>query len=204
MLAQLGHWLIAAMLGYIIGAFPSGVMVTRLLQRPDVRTAGSGHTGGLNTFRQAGIAGAALTVLLDLVKGALAAWLALKVTGNAWALPVAGVAAVIGHCWPVYLGFSGGMGLSTLGGLFFWQQPLAVLIAAALWWVSSRILHDSPRGVIVMSVLMIIYFLIIGWFARISPPVTVLGIAGVGVIFVRHLTQLPVYDRRAAAKHTKR
>jgi len=192
--------LIAAILGYVVGAFPTGVLVTRLLKRPDVRFSGSGHIGGLDTYRMAGVAGGAITALVDLSKGVLAAWLALRLTGTSWALPVAGVAAVAGHCWSVYIGFAGGMGLGTLSGLFLWQQPLAVFIAVALWGLGYLLLRSSPRAVMIMTVLMVPVFWLLGHFGYASPEVMALGIGGAGVVFLRHLTQLHVYDRRESSK----
>ncbi|MGA9348114.1 MAG: glycerol-3-phosphate acyltransferase [Anaerolineae bacterium] len=196
----IGRLLIATALGYIVGAFPTGVLVTRLLGKPDVRLSGSGHTGGLNVYRLAGLAWGVVTMLVDVSKGALAAWLALRLTGTPWALPAAGVGAVAGHCWSAYVGFAGGMGLSALGGLFLWQQPLVVPIAAVLWGLGYLLLRNSPRAVMIMGVLMVPIFWLLGNFGYASPEAVVLGIGGVGVIFIRHLTQLHVYDQRGAAE----
>ena len=195
----IGRLFLAAVLGYAIGAVPTGVVVTRLLKKPDVRSSGSGHMGGLNTYRQAGVAGGLVTALVDIGKGVLAAWLAQRLTGTSWALPVAGVAAIAGHCWSAYIGFAGGMGLGTMAGLFLWQQPVAPLIGAALWGLGYLPLRESPRSVMVMTVLIVPVFWLLGHFGYASPEVMALGIGGAGVIFIRHLTQLRVYDRRAAA-----
>lgn len=205
MLILIGRLLIVAVFGYLVGAFPTGVLVARLLGKPDPRFSGSGHTGGLNVYRLAGITWGAATALVDASKGALAAWLAVRLTGSPWALPAAGLGAVAGHCWSVYggrtrFGFAGGMGLSTLSGLFLWQQPLAVPIAVALWSLGYLLLRNSPRAVMLMAVLMPPVFWLLGTFGYASPQAVVLGIGGVGVIFVRHLTQLPIYDQRAAAE----
>lgn len=204
----IGRLLIAAALGYIVGSFPTGVLVTRLLGKPDLRFSGSGHTGGLNTYRVAGIAWGVVTALVDVSKGVLAAWLAVRLTGTPWALPAAGLGAVAGHCWSAYggrarggktrLGLAGGMGLSTLGGLLLWQQPLAVPIAVVLWGLGYLVLRNSPRAVMLMAMLMVPVFWLLGNFGYASPETVVLGIGGVGVIFVRHLTQLRLYDQRAA------
>jgi glycerol-3-phosphate acyltransferase PlsY len=196
----IGRLLIAAALGYVVGSLPSGVLVTRLLGKPDPRFAGSGHTGGLNVSRSAGLAWGALTGLADAAKGVLAAWLALRLTGTAWGLPAAGMGAVTGHCWSLYVGFAGGMGLGTLGGLFLWQWPLVVPMAAALWGMGYLLLGDSPRGVMAMNVLMVPIFWVLGRLGFLSPEATALGIGGVAIIFLRHLTQLPLYGRGAVAE----
>jgi len=196
----IGRLLVATVLGYIVGAFPTGVLVTRLLGTPDLRFSGSGHTGGLNVYRLAGLAWGVVTMLVDVSKGVLVAWLAVRLTGTPWALPAAGVGAVAGHCWSAYVGFAGGMGLSTLGGLFLWQQPLVVPIAVVLWGLGYLLLRNSPRAVMIMIVLMVPVFWLLGSFGYASPEAVVLGIGGVGVIFIRHLTQLHVYDQRGAAE----
>jgi glycerol-3-phosphate acyltransferase PlsY len=190
----------AAVFGYLVGSFPTGVLVTRLLGKPDLRLNGSGHTGGLNVYRMAGITWGVITMLVDVGKGVLAAWLSVRLMGTPWALPAAGMGAVAGHCWSAYAGFAGGMGLSTLGGLLLWQQPLAVPIAVALWGLGYLVLHNSPRAVMLMTVLMVPVFWLLRSLGYVSLEAAVLGIGGVGVIFVRHLTQLHAYDRPAAAE----
>jgi glycerol-3-phosphate acyltransferase PlsY len=191
--------LFAAVLGYIIGSFPTGVLVTRLLRKPDPRFTGSGHTGGLNVSRLAGLVWGVFTMLVDVCKGVLAAGLAVGLTGTPWALPAAGMGAVAGHCWSAYIGFAGGMGISTLSGLFLWQQPLVVPIAAVLWGLGYLLLRNSPRAVMLMTVLIVPVFWLLRSVGYVSLEAAVLGIGGVGVICVRHLTQLHLYDQRAAA-----
>jgi glycerol-3-phosphate acyltransferase PlsY len=196
----IGRLFFAAAIGYIVGSFPTGVLVIRLLGKPDLRSSGSGHTGGLNVSRLAGLAWGVVTALVDTSKGVLAAWLAVRLTGTSWALPAAGVGAVAGHCWSAYAGFAGGMGLSTLFGLFLWQQPLVLPIAVALWGLGRFLLHNSPRAVMLMTLLMVPVFWLLRSLGYVSLEVAVLGIGGVGVIFVRHLTQLHLYDQRTAAE----
>jgi len=201
----IGRLLVAAVFGYLVGSFPTGVLVARLLGKPDLRLSGSGHTGGLNVYRLAGIAWGVVTALVDVSKGVLAAWLAVRLTGTPWALPAAGIGAVAGHCWSAFggrtrFGFAGGMGLSTLGGLLLWQQPLALPIAVALWGLGYLLLRNSPRAVMLMAVLMAPVFWLLGNFGHASPEAAALGIGGVVVIFIRHFTQLHLYDQRATAE----
>ena len=196
----IGDLIIAVALGYVVGSFPTGVIVTRLLGKPDVRFSGSGHTGGRNTYRQVGLGGAALVALVDVGKGVLAAWLALRLTGNSWTLVAAGLAAIIGHCWSVYIGFAGGMGLSTMGGLFFWQLPWAPFLAAAMWGLLYLAVRNSPRAVMLMTVLMAPLFWLAWRLGYASPEVLALGLSGLAVIFVRNLTQLRVYEQRMPSK----
>jgi glycerol-3-phosphate acyltransferase PlsY len=146
-----------------------------------------------------GIVGIALTALADMGKSVLAAWLAIRLTGTPWALPAAGMGAVVGHCWSIYVGFAGGMGLGTLAGLFLWQRPLLVVVAAVLWGLGYLLLRDSPRAVMAATVVLMAIFWVLGRFGQLSPQATTLGIGGAAIIFVRNLTQLPRYDRRARA-----
>lgn len=188
--------LLAAALGYLIGSFPTGLVITRLLGKQDIRFAGSGHVGGRNVWRLAGFGWGAVTALVDAAKGALSGWLALRFFATPWALPAAGMAAAAGHCWSVYIGFVGGMGLGVLGGLFLWQCPLLVPLASALWGLGYLLLRNSPRGVMAMNMVMVPVFLVVHRTGHLSLEATALGIGGVAIVFVRHLTQLPHYDAR--------
>jgi glycerol-3-phosphate acyltransferase PlsY len=189
--------ILSALLGYVIGSFPTGVLLTRALGRPDVCSQGSGHTGGLNTYRQIGLIGGLCTTLVDLGKGVLAAWVAVRLSGTLWSLPLAGAAAVAGHCWSVFIGFSGGMGLSTLAGLFLWQLPLLPVLAACLWGVGFFLLRDRPRAVLIMAVLMVPVFGLCQRLGYLSAPAAMMGLAGLAVVFLRHATELARYDARA-------
>lgn len=103
-------------LGYLAGSLPFSIWVTRYVKQVDVRDAGSGHATTTNTIRQAGFGWGALVLILDLAKGFIPTFLAMRYSNEAWVVaPTAGF-AVFGHCWPVFAQFRGGMGLATLGG----------------------------------------------------------------------------------------
>jgi glycerol-3-phosphate acyltransferase PlsY len=183
--------LAAGVIGYLVGAFPSGVVVTRLWGAPDVRRAGSGHIGTTNTYRQAGLLAAVLVAALDLFKGVAAAWLGLALTGHPWALPVAGAAAVAGHCWPVYVGFQGGMGLATAGGIFLWQLPAGPVIFTAIWVAARIVLRHTARAVVVGLALGTPITLLL-WHP--SPPVMAYTLAAVAVLLIRYVSKLTRED----------
>ena len=130
------QFVVAGLLAYLIGAFPTGVVIARLTGGPDVRYHGSGHTGGTNTMRLVGIGAGAAVVVIDALKG-LIAWAVAYVImlGSPWALPLAGTMAVVGHCWPVYTKFHGGMGLATGGALILVTSPLTIALAVPVWAV---------------------------------------------------------------------
>jgi glycerol-3-phosphate acyltransferase PlsY len=118
---------------YLVGAIPVGVLVSRLAGGVDIRRQGSGNIGATNVLRTLGPAAAVTTLLGDIVKGYLATWVA-GAAGGAPVWTAAGaVAAVVGNCWPVFLGFRGGKGVATGLGAFLRAAPGAVGPAAVLW-----------------------------------------------------------------------
>jgi acyl phosphate:glycerol-3-phosphate acyltransferase len=119
---------VAALLGYLLGAIPSGVLVGRL-RGVDPRETGSGRTGTTNAIRSLGMRWAAVVALLDVAKGAAAVLLGGALGSDAWGAGIAGVAAVVGHVRSVFIGFGGGRGVATGAGAMLVLAPLAVLAA---------------------------------------------------------------------------
>ncbi|HVF68589.1 MAG TPA: glycerol-3-phosphate 1-O-acyltransferase PlsY [Pyrinomonadaceae bacterium] len=118
-------------LAYLLGSIPFGYLIVRAGGRGDVRETGSGGTGATNVTRRAGKGAGLLTLLLDALKGAAAVLLARLILtegfGVNWWVAAAAVAAVAGHCFPVWLGFRGGKGVATGLGVFALLAPLALL-----------------------------------------------------------------------------
>jgi glycerol-3-phosphate acyltransferase PlsY len=149
---------LAGVWGYLLGAVPTGVLVSRALRGIDVRQQGSGHTGGLNVSRVAGFWAGALTAVGDALLGVGAVAGAPLLAENPWAATVAGVAAVVGHNWSVFIRFGGGIGLSSLGGALLVLTPLRTLGAAAalvlFWLILVRLLRvHRARSTILAMVL---------------------------------------------------
>lgn len=115
---------------YLLGAVPFGLVVARLLGGPDPRSGGSGNIGATNVSRLAGRGAGVATLLLDAGKGALPTALALHWLSPAWAA-AAGLAAFLGHIFPIYLGFKGGKGVATFLGVLAVVAPLALLCTLA-------------------------------------------------------------------------
>ncbi|MFO7576876.1 MAG: glycerol-3-phosphate 1-O-acyltransferase PlsY [Pelovirga sp.] len=115
---------------YLFGAIPTGVLLTRLAGKEDIRTSGSGNIGATNVYRVAGRSLGILTLIGDCLKGALPVLLALRIFElQGVPLALVALAAFLGHCYPVYLGFKGGKGVATALGIFLVLSPLAVLCA---------------------------------------------------------------------------
>ena len=122
--------------GYLLGSIPFGYLIVKFGQGADVRASGSGNIGATNVARVAGIAAGAATLLLDAGKGFLAVWGAQHfASANITWMALAGLAAVIGHMFPVWIDFRGGKGVATAVGVFLlicWQ---AIAAAAAVWLI---------------------------------------------------------------------
>lgn len=121
-------WVFAAFLGYLLGSVPTGYLFGRL-RGVDVRRYGSGATGATNVARTLGLGLGLVTVILDALKGAVAAYAGLRLAGP-WGYAAAGIAAVIGHAYPVWLRFAGGKSVATGAGVLLVLHPGAVGIAA--------------------------------------------------------------------------
>jgi glycerol-3-phosphate acyltransferase PlsY len=125
------NWLFAALTGYVLGSIPFGLLLTRAFGAGDVRKIGSGSIGATNVLRTGRKGLAAATVLLDAGKGALAVVLAARLWPGCEG--VAAVAAVAGHCFPVWLKFHGGKGVATFLGVLLALLPVAALVYAVIW-----------------------------------------------------------------------
>jgi glycerol-3-phosphate acyltransferase PlsY len=121
----------------------------------DVRNAGSGHATTTNTIRQAGFGWGALVFILDIAKGFVPTYLALLANQERtlYLVPLTATCAVIGHCWPLFAQFRGGMGLATAGGSFLAVRPLAFLICLGLLIIIVLVIRHSARASVITGIL---------------------------------------------------
>jgi acyl phosphate:glycerol-3-phosphate acyltransferase len=132
------------LLGYVLGSIPFGLLLTRLFGAGDLRAIGSGSIGATNVLRTGRKGLAAATLVLDGAKGAVAVVLAEAIQPGLG--PMAGLAAFLGHCYPVWLRFKGGKGVATaLGILLVISWPVA-LIAAVIWLLVVALFRVSSLG----------------------------------------------------------
>lgn len=123
--------MLAMAFGYLLGAIPFGVVLTRLAGAGDLRQIGSGNIGATNVLRTGRKGLAAATLLLDLLKGAAAVWIAQALWPGLGAFAAAG--AFIGHCYPVWLKFKGGKGVATLMGIVLALHWPSGIVFAVVW-----------------------------------------------------------------------
>ena len=124
--------ILSSLIGYCFGSIPFGLMIAFIAGQGDVREIGSGNIGATNVLRTGRKDLAALTLLLDAGKAALAVYLVHQVVGEPYSL-IAGAMALVGHCFPIWLGFKGGKGVATFfGALLASAWPIG-LAAAAIW-----------------------------------------------------------------------
>jgi glycerol-3-phosphate acyltransferase PlsY len=154
------YWI--AGVAYLLGSIPFGVLIVRMRGGPDIREAGSGNTGAANVMRNAGAAAGVATLVLDAGKGYLAVWIADRAShGSVRWMAIAAAASVIGHIFPVWLGFSGGKGVATGLGAFLPICREAVLLAVVLWVLVVGFWRYSSLGSIVATAALpvFVYFL---------------------------------------------
>ena len=173
--------IITLILSYLLGAVPFGLVITRLAGLGDIRDIGSGNIGATNVLRTGRKDLALLTLLLDAGKGAIAVLLTGLVAGMPHLAAAAGLAAFIGHCFPLYLKFKGGKGVATFFGTLFAVSPIIGLIAGLTWLATAALFRmSSLAGLISASAAPIAsYYLIPGndW----------MFVAGMTLmIFIRH------------------
>jgi glycerol-3-phosphate acyltransferase PlsY len=139
------------LLAYLLGSLPFAVIVSKLYGLEDPRSHGSGNPGATNVLRTGRKSAALLTLLGDSLKGWLAVWLAGRFGGDALTIALAGVAAFVGHIYPVFLSFKGGKGVATaVGVLAGWSGALA-LVALVAWLATAALTRYSSLSSLVAA-----------------------------------------------------
>ena len=153
------YWLaaLAAIAGYLLGSLSFAVIVSRAMGLSDPRSYGSGNPGATNVLRSGSKKAAIATLLLDALKG----WLPVAALGwaaAAWALPdwlapLAGLAAFLGHLYPVFFGFKGGKGVATAAGVILGLQPLLGLAVLLIWIAVALLTRYSSLAALIAAML---------------------------------------------------
>ncbi|WP_323784796.1 glycerol-3-phosphate 1-O-acyltransferase PlsY [Thalassovita sp.] len=154
--------LLWALIGYGLGSIPFGLLMARLMGLGNLRQIGSGNIGATNVLRTGNKRAAFLTLLLDGGKGAAAVLLARALAAED-AAQLAGLAAFIGHCFPVWLGFRGGKGVATFLGLLLALAWPVGLACCATWAVTALVTRTSSFAALVAAALSTIWMLGLGY-----------------------------------------
>jgi len=158
---------------YLLGTIPFGLLIGKVFGGADVRKAGSGNIGATNVARVAGPVAGIFTLALDAAKGAAAVWLAARFANDSatW-MVIAGLAALVGHCFPLWLGFRGGKGVATAAGVFLVLCPRALLGSLTLFILVVVFSRYVSLGSIAAAaaIPLLVYFF---WAPHHAPPLTV-------------------------------
>ena len=173
---------------YLLGSVPFGLILAKVFRGGDVRKVGSGNIGATNVARAAGPVAGILTLVLDTAKGAGAVWLAGQFTGESatW-MTVAGLAALVGHCFPIWLKFNGGKGVATAAGVFLVLCPLALLGSVILFvLVVAFWRYVSLASISAAAAMPLLLYLL--WAPHHAPPLVVTfgALAAAMLIIYKH------------------
>jgi len=181
----------AVVLAYLMGSLSFAVVVSRTMGLADPRTYGSKNPGATNVLRSGSKAAAVVTLLLDALKGWLPVFV-VKTWGEAWGLgdgtvALVGLAAFLGHLWPVFFRFQGGKGVATAAGVILGFDPWLGLAALATWLIVAFFFRYSSLASIVTAVFAPAYYLFGRHVAWDAPGTQVLALAVMGLLLVwRH------------------
>jgi glycerol-3-phosphate acyltransferase PlsY len=171
----------AAVLGYLLGSIPFGLLLTRVAGLGDIRKIGSGNIGATNVLRTGRKGLAAATLLLDGGKGAAAVLIGSGIAGPVGVF-AGGLGGVLGHLFPVWLGFRGGKGGATGLGVLIAASPVVGLASGAVWMVVLALLRISSAATLISC----IAAPLLAWLLQAGPTVLALALCGGALIWLRH------------------
>jgi len=174
--------IIIVIVAYLVGSIPFGYLIVRKKIGADIRQTGSGGTGATNVSRRAGKAAGVLTLLLDAAKGSAAVLIAKALTGDEWVIAAAAIAALVGHIFPVWLGFRGGKGVATGVGIFLVLAPIALLCAGVVFVAIVVLTRYVSLGSIIAAVLIPVLV----WWQSDLRPLLIAAVVGAALIVFAH------------------
>lgn len=185
-MASIPPYIIAAttILAYLIGSLPFGYWLVQLSSGEDIRRLGSGNIGATNVYRVSGRKRGVMVLLLDMLKGFLAVWLAAVMTqGNPVALALSAIAVMVGHCYPVFLRFKGGKAVACFAGAFLYVTPLALAVIMVIFVIVVAFSKYISLGSIVSALV----FPFAVWFTSHPPaPILAASILAAALVIYRH------------------
>ena len=179
-------FIIAAAVSYLLGSIPNGLILGKAIWGVDLRQHGSGNIGATNAWRTIGKAGGFSIFLLDMLKGAISAYLGLQFGGGELAGIICGLLAIAGHSWSVFLGFKGGKGVATGLGVIAMLMPMVTAIVFLVWLAIVKATGYVSLGSIVAAVLVPVLALFMG----LHTDFMVLGLIAAVFIVYRHKSNI--------------
>ena len=175
-----------ALVSYLIGSFPTGFVVFRVLEKKDVRAFGSGATGATNILRLKGWTYALPVALIDILKGFLPAFLAVKIFGDHRLAAISAGLAVLGHCFPIYIGFKGGKGVATAAGAMFALAFMPSLCSLGVFVFTIALSRYVSLG----SILGVVFFPLFIFLFQGPTELILLSLPILLIILIRHRTNV--------------
>lgn len=174
------------LLAYLLGSISTAIITCKLMRLPDPRTVGSNNPGATNVLRVGGKKAAAITLLGDALKGLLPVLLGQWLGVSETILILIGIAAFLGHLFPLFYGFKGGKGVATAIGVFLGVNFWAGLAFIATWLIIAKVFKISSLAALIATALSPLYF----WIFTASWPIT-LGVIFIAlIIFWRHQSNI--------------
>ena len=174
--------IIVVIVAYLIGSIPFGYLIVRGRVGADIRQTGSGGTGATNVSRRAGKAAGVVTLVLDALKGSAAVLIAARLTHSDWIIAAAAIAVLVGHIFPVWLGFRGGKGVATGAGVFLVLAPVALLCAGVLFLAIVFFTRYVSLGSILAAATIPLFV----WLQSDSRPLLIAAVLGALLIVFAH------------------
>jgi len=171
---------------YLLGSVSSAIVVARLMGLRDPRQVGSRNPGATNILRYGGKVAAVLTLLGDVLKGALAVLAARTLTADPGIIALSGFLAFLGHLFPVYFGFRGGKGVATAFGVWLAVSPLVGLLLAGTWLLVAALFRYSSLAALTAALAAPVYV----WWLVPGTPYLVAGVAISAALIVRHRSNI--------------
>ncbi|MCX6565523.1 MAG: glycerol-3-phosphate 1-O-acyltransferase PlsY [Candidatus Aminicenantes bacterium] len=178
--------IILLLLSYLLGSFPTGYLLFKWTSRKDIRSFGSGATGATNVLRLKGWRLAVPVALIDVIKGAVPALVAWRTTQDPGFAALCASASVVGHCFPVYIGFKGGKGVATAAGAMFSLAPGPAALSLGVFVFIVVLTRYISLGSIAAAA----FFPVFSFFLKQPGPLILGSLPFIAVILFRHRSNM--------------
>ena len=195
-------YFVIAIVAYLLGAIPFGLIISKRMANVDIRRHGSGNIGATNVFRTLGTRLGLITALLDMGKAALAVWLSMLIIGDdafvvagrdihiQFAQCLAAIMVMVGHNWSVYIGFKGGKGVACFIGGLLVINWLVALIGIAAGIIVALTTRYVSLGSMLASLCVLLAMVILALLAIVAPLYAIYGLVAAGLIIYQHRSNI--------------